>query len=76
MTTGRPPETILTLNRWIKDYASKHDAVFLDYFAATVDDKGMMRAEITADGLHPTIKGYELMNPQLEKAIAQALGKN
>jgi lysophospholipase L1-like esterase len=36
----------------------------------------MMRAEITEDGLHPTIKGYELMNPQLEKAIAQALGKH
>ncbi len=75
MTVGRPPESILTLNRWIKDYAASHGMVFLDYFAATVDDKGMLRAELTEDGLHPTAKGYEVMNPLLEKAISQALGK-
>lgn len=75
MTMGRPPESILTLNRWIKDYAASHSAVFLDYFSATVDDKGFFRAELTEDGLHPTAKGYEIMNPLLEKAIAQALGK-
>ncbi len=75
MTPGRPPESILTLNRWIKDYAASHGAVYLDYFAATVDDKGFLHAEMTEDGLHPTIKGYEVMNPLAEKAIAQALGK-
>ncbi len=75
MTTGRPPETILTLNRWIKNYAAAHSLVFLDYFSATVDDKGLFRAELTEDGLHPTAKGYEIMNPLAEKAIAQALGR-
>ena len=47
MTVGRPPESILTLNRWIKDYAAKHGAVYLDYFAGTVDDKGFLRPELT-----------------------------
>jgi lysophospholipase L1-like esterase len=75
MTVGRPPETILTLNRWIKEYAAKNSLVYLDYFAGTVDYKGFLRAEITEDGLHPTAKGYEIMNPLLEKAIAQALAK-
>jgi lysophospholipase L1-like esterase len=75
MTPGRPPATILQLNRWIKDYAASHGLVFLDYFSVTVDDKGMLRAEFTEDGLHPTAKGYEVMNPLAEKAIAQALGK-
>jgi hypothetical protein len=28
---------------------------------------------MTANGLHPTVKGYEVMNPLAEKAIAQAL---
>jgi lysophospholipase L1-like esterase len=74
MTTGRPPESILTLNKWIKDYAAKNNFVYLDYFSATVDDKGFLKADITEDGLHPTIKGYEIMNPLAEKAIAQALG--
>ena len=75
MTPGRPPETILALNRWIKDFAAKQGFVFLDYFTATVDDKGFFRTELTDDGLHPTAKGYELMNPLAEKAIAQALGQ-
>jgi lysophospholipase L1-like esterase len=75
MTPGRPPESILTLNRWIKDYAATHGAVYLDYFSATVNDKGFLKAEMTEDGLHPTIKGYEVMNPLAEEAIAQALGK-
>jgi lysophospholipase L1-like esterase len=75
MTPGRPPEKILELNRWIKNYAGSHGLVFLDYFSVTVDDKGFFRAEMTEDGLHPTIKGYEVMNPLAEKAISQALGK-
>jgi len=75
MTPGRPPETIVKLNNWIRDYAASHGLVFLDYFSATVDDKGMFRADLTEDGLHPTAKGYELMNPLAEKAIEQALAK-
>ena len=75
ITIGRPPETILKLNRWIRDYAAAHDAVYLDYFAATVDDKGFLKADMTEDGLHPTMKGYEAMNPAAENAIAQALAK-
>ena len=75
MTPGRPPESILALNRWIKNYAASHNAVYLDYFSVTVDDKGMLRAEMTEDGLHPTVKGYAVMNPLAETAIAQALGK-
>jgi lysophospholipase L1-like esterase len=73
MTVGRPPETILALNRWIKDFTAKQGFVFLDYFSATVDDKGFFRSDITDDGLHPTAKGYEIMNPLAEKAISAAL---
>jgi lysophospholipase L1-like esterase len=73
MTPSHPAESILSLNRWIKDYAAAHGLVYLDYHTATADDKGFLRAELTEDGLHPTIKGYEIMNPLAEKAIAQAL---
>ena len=75
MTNGRPPESIVILNSWIKDYASSHSLIFLDYYSATVDSKGFLRVELTEDGLHPTAKGYEIMNPLLETAISQALGK-
>jgi len=73
-TARRPPEKILELNRWIKDYCAKNGFTYLDYFSATVDDKGMFKAEITDDGLHPTAAGYAIMAPLAEKAIAEALG--
>src|SRR5580704_1026198 len=44
MTQGRPPESILTLNRWIREYAASHGAIYLDYFSGTVDDKGFLHA--------------------------------
>jgi len=74
-TAQRPPEKILELNRWIRDYAEKKNLVYLDYFSATVDDKGMFRKELTYDGLHPNAAGYEVMAPLAEKAIARALGQ-
>ena len=38
-----------------------------------VDDKGMLRTELTYDGLHPIDAGYDLIQPLAQKAIAQAL---
>jgi lysophospholipase L1-like esterase len=74
-TVQRPPEKILALNRWLQDYAGKNSFVYLDYFSATVDDKGMFRKELTYDGLHPNAAGYEVMGPLAETAIARALAK-
>jgi lysophospholipase L1-like esterase len=74
-TQQRPPEKILALNKWIKDYTAKNNFVYLDYFSATVDDKGMFRKELTDDGLHPNAAGYDVMAPLAAKAIATALGK-
>jgi lysophospholipase L1-like esterase len=71
----RQPEKILELNAWIKKYAAEHGDVYLDYFAATVDDKGLLKADISNDGLHPNAKGYAIMGPLAEQAIQTALKK-
>ena len=68
----RPAERILALNRWLKDYCSKNGFVYLDYFSALVDDRGMMKRNLSDDGLHPNAAGYKLMAPLAEKAIARA----
>ena len=71
---GRSPEKILALNRWLKDYAAVHaDCIFLDYFSAMVDDKGLLRRKLADDGLHPNAAGYRIMVPLAEQAIAKAL---
>lgn len=72
-TDQRPPADILKLNAWLREYAAKVHAVFADYYAALVDDKGMLREGYSNDGLHPNAKGYELLAPVAESAIAQAL---
>jgi lysophospholipase L1-like esterase len=74
-TTRRPPAQILALNEWMKAYCAKNDFVYLDYFSATVDSKGFLKDELSKDGLHADDKGYAVMGPLAEKAIAAALKK-
>jgi lysophospholipase L1-like esterase len=71
----RPRGKILVLNEWIKKYAAANGHVYLDYFSATVDDKGFLKTELTFDGLHPNAQGYAVMAPLAEKAIKEALGR-
>jgi lysophospholipase L1-like esterase len=75
MRIKRQPEKILELNAWIKKYAVDHGDVYLDYFAATVDDQGLLQKDISEDGLHPNAKGYAIMSPLAEQAIQAALKK-
>jgi lysophospholipase L1-like esterase len=72
-TARRPPSRINALNTWLKAHAAAHKHVYLDYFSAMVDDKGMLRAELSDDDLHPNARGYAIMSPLAEAAIAQAM---
>jgi lysophospholipase L1-like esterase len=72
-TTARPMARIQALNDWIKTYAAAHGDVYLDYFSAMTDSSGLMRTELTEDDLHPNAKGYAIMAPLAEAAIARAL---
>jgi len=69
----RSPERILTLNRWLKDYSAANDLVYLDYFSAMVDDKGMLKRDLADDGLHPNKAGFAIMAPMAEKAIETSI---
>jgi len=69
----RSPERILALNRWLKDYCAANDLIYLDYFSAVVDDKGLLKRDLAQDGLHPNKAGYAIMAPLVEKAIGKAL---
>jgi lysophospholipase L1-like esterase len=71
----RPPEQIRALNDWMRRYAEANGLTYLDYFSAVSDDKGFLKEELSEDGLHPNAKGYALMAPLVEQAIASALKK-
>jgi lysophospholipase L1-like esterase len=72
-TTARPMARIQALNDWMKAYAASHGDVYLDYFSAMVDGSGLLRTELSEDDLHPNAKGYAVMGPLAEAAIARAL---
>ncbi|HSK10663.1 MAG TPA: GDSL-type esterase/lipase family protein, partial [Vicinamibacterales bacterium] len=72
-TTVRPMARIRAINAWIEKYARDNGHVYLDYLSAMVDEKGLLRADLSEDDLHPNAKGYEIMAPLAEAAIATAL---
>jgi lysophospholipase L1-like esterase len=72
----RSPEKIVALNRWLKEYcaASSNGCVYLDYFSAMVDDKGLLKKDLAEDGLHPNDAGYKIMAALAEVAIKKETG--
>jgi lysophospholipase L1-like esterase len=72
-TRDHPAETISALNRWIAEHARAHRHVVLDYFKATVDGRGLLRPDLTDDGLHPNAAGYAVMAPLAEHSIDRVL---
>lgn len=75
-TEKRSPELILKLNQWLKNYCAANGHIYLDYFSKMVDEKGMLKAELANDGLHPNAEGYKAMAPLAEAAINLALKKS
>jgi lysophospholipase L1-like esterase len=59
----------------MKNYCATeaNSCLYLDYFSALVDDKGMMKKELADDGLHPNAAGYKLMAPLAQSAIEKIL---
>lgn len=68
-----PAPKIVALNAWIRDYAARHGAVYLDLHSAMADARQGLRADLSDDGVHPNAAGYRVMAPLTEQAIAEAL---
>jgi lysophospholipase L1-like esterase len=75
MSERRAPEQLLKLNEWLKGYCKAKGHIYLDYFSKMIDEKGMLKAELANDGLHPNAEGYKIMAPLAESAIQQAMRK-
>jgi acyl-CoA thioesterase I len=69
----RPMERILELNKWLKEYCAANGLVYLDYFSALVDDKGLLKKDLADDGLHPNAAGFKIMTPLAQAAIEKAM---
>src|SRR4029077_9547069 len=61
----RPQGKIIGLNGWIKDFAARSGAVYLDYYRALAEGRDFKK-ELTDDGLLPNKAGYGVMAPLAE----------
>jgi lysophospholipase L1-like esterase len=71
-TVQRPPSDILLLNEWLKKFADRIHAAYVDYHSALADSNGFLKDGYSMDGLHPNDRGYALMAPLVQAAIEKA----
>jgi lysophospholipase L1-like esterase len=69
----RSPEKILKLDAWLQQYCAAQGLVYLDYFSAMVDERGLLKKGLSEDGLHPNAAGFAVMGPLAQAAIEKAL---
>jgi lysophospholipase L1-like esterase len=67
-----PGPHIVWLDRWLRDYATKNDLIYVDYHSPLVDGKLGIKDGLSNDGLHPNRRGFEIMTPLARAAIDQA----
>jgi lysophospholipase L1-like esterase len=73
-----PASKIITINKALKAFSEENNFIYLDYYAAMVDDKGGLKVpEYTTanDLVHPNKDGYLVMEKLAEIAINKALNK-
>jgi lysophospholipase L1-like esterase len=70
-----PAEKIVTLNKWMKEYAANNGFIYLDYFSYMADERNGMKAIYSKDGVHPNKAGYKVMEVLIEDAINLALAQ-
>jgi lysophospholipase L1-like esterase len=68
-----PGPKIVALNAWMKEYASRAGAVYVDYHSAMADERQGLRADLGSDGVHPNEAGYRIMVPLVDRGIMDAL---
>ena len=69
-----PAPEVVKMNDMLKAYASTSGVCYIDYYNEMVDvETGGMKEGLSADGGHPTAKGYEIMERVLSENIPEYL---
>jgi lysophospholipase L1-like esterase len=66
--------TIDRINASLKAMADGKTIRFLDVNAGLTDARGRLRSEMTMDGLHPSLRGYEVWAEGLKPILTEVLG--
>jgi lysophospholipase L1-like esterase len=72
---GNRSAMIVDLNKRLKEYAHKNKIPFIDYHFAMKNEQNGMNPDIAEDGVHPTMKGYKMMENLVQQALKEVLKK-
>ncbi len=69
----KPADKVIALNELLKKMATENGYTYLDYYTTMVnEEKGMMQA-YTTDGVHCTLKGYQVMEGLVSEVLERLL---
>jgi lysophospholipase L1-like esterase len=71
--TIEPAKRITELDTWIRLTAKARGLIYADYPSVLAEPGKPIKSEYARDGVHPTAKGYAVMRPVAEAALARAL---
>ncbi|WP_414997099.1 SGNH/GDSL hydrolase family protein [Asticcacaulis sp.] len=67
-----PAQRIVGLNSRLRAYAAQADIPFVDLYSLMVADGGAIHPKYSADGVHPNVAGYAVMNAPVLAAVRRA----
>jgi lysophospholipase L1-like esterase len=66
----RPAGEVRRLNDWLRAYAARAGATYVDYYRLLATPEGGFRKDLSNDGVHPNLTGYAIMRRLAVAAIA------
>jgi lysophospholipase L1-like esterase len=73
-TGRRSVGRIAAINRGLAEFARQTGAIYLNYYAVLVEPRTRQtKREFTTDGFLPNARGYAVIAPLVEKAVAEAI---
>ena len=58
---AKTSKALVRLNEMIKAYAKANKILYVDHYSIFVDEQGGLPTKYAADGVHPNLKAYKLM---------------
>ena len=62
-------DSVRRLNQMLRDYAAENKFIYVDYYTALDNGTGHMDTNVSADGVHPTLAGYDIMEAVAKKSL-------
>lgn len=69
---GLRNEGVRRTNKWLQEMAQREDAIYIDFYSHFATSDGTrLRDELAFDGLHPNIRGYDVMAKILREELSK-----